>query len=486
MQDTSLNTKIDNFFLKADKYKTFLKSQKIDPSSYISTLKHYTTLGRRFIRISPKLKKLEKQLLKKELQKTDLQKTVLKNVFSLPLWQKIANLESYKKGFIYGIDFGSIFVIEALNPKKGERIIDVCCSPGAKLMYILDKTEAGEDFCFEVEEGIGGLELGNVEMEGKNIDGEIDGENIDELDHDDIDAELDCKNIDVELDCENIDGELDCINIDGELDNKNIDKKDQNYIDNNKIEDDYSKHNKKKKFNKKNEVKLIKDPFLFGNDISEARLNITKSLLKKYKKEEKIKLINKDARNLETKDFGFKFDKILVDVECTHDGSFKHILKYINPRNPKKKKNKEIPKNLSKREQKRRALQKKVSNRNTWKNSDFEKNILNPEKIKNLNSLQFEILKNSFFLLKKKGTIIYSTCSLSKNQNEDIIKKFVNFFLEKKIFIEIVDLILEWKEFFGELRKCGFREGGVKGSVRVDPSSFFCGGMFICKMVRLN
>ena len=65
----------------------------------------------------------------------------------------------------------------------------------------------------------------------------------------------------------------------------------------------------------------------------------------------------------------FHFDKILADVECTHDGSFKHILKYIEnqirnekPQNPKSNESdRKTDKKISKKEKKRREKQKKAT-----------------------------------------------------------------------------------------------------------------------------
>ena len=72
------------------------------------------------------------------------------------------------------------------------------------------------------------------------------------------------------------------------------------------------------------------ESIIFANDLSEPRLNIAKSILSKYGYTNSIKFLNKDATTFHPSDFaGQRFDKVICDVECTHDGSFKHILKYI-------------------------------------------------------------------------------------------------------------------------------------------------------------
>ena len=62
----------------------------------------------------------------------------LPNFFGIPDSIKISNLEPYTKGIMYGIDLSSASVVLALNPKKEEHILDLCCCPGAKLLFIGD------------------------------------------------------------------------------------------------------------------------------------------------------------------------------------------------------------------------------------------------------------------------------------------------------------------------------------------------------------
>lgn len=124
---------------------------------------------------------------------------------------------------------------------------------------------------------------------------------------------------------------------------------------------------------------------MIGNDISLPRLKITKNLINKYQDHARIFLLNEDARSLpkefflnrfeqsnekhifsynrsskSTKDENFspiQIDKVLVDVECSHDGSLKHMLKYFAPKRMKKKKKPQPLFSISNREKKRRAKQ---------------------------------------------------------------------------------------------------------------------------------
>jgi 16S rRNA C967 or C1407 C5-methylase (RsmB/RsmF family) len=61
---------------------------------------------------------------------------------------------------------------------------------------------------------------------------------------------------------------------------------------------------------------------LFGIDINENRLNIARSLVNKYGHSAMVTLILGDGTTYQGE---HDFDKILVDAECTHEGSIKHL-----------------------------------------------------------------------------------------------------------------------------------------------------------------
>ncbi|KAJ3127678.1 hypothetical protein HK100_009596 [Physocladia obscura] len=84
------------------------------------------------------------------------------------------------------------------------------------------------------------------------------------------------------------------------------------------------------------------------------------------------------------------YDKVLVDAECTHDGSISHLIK---------------------------------CNREGWQK--FEEYFSDPKKMDALEILQRNLLSNGFRLLKPGGVLVYSTCSFLRRQNEDIIEWFI-------------------------------------------------------------
>ena len=159
---------------------------------------------------------------------------------------------------------------------------------------------------------------------------------------------------------------------------------------------------------------------LTGVDIAAHRLATCRSILKKYKIprtrlfcadgtrfDEKVvcfsshKLSERSSATKayhETTDFRKRptiftdnlYDKVLVDAQCTHDGSIKHVRKQMLA---------------------------------GW--SDFDLDQFTTRQLDYLYDLQLKLLENGFKMLKPRGVIIYSTCSLSKKQNQDIVDRFL-------------------------------------------------------------
>ena len=63
----------------------------------------------------------------------------------------------------------------------------------------------------------------------------------------------------------------------------------------------------------------------------------------------------------------------------------------------------------------------------------------NSEEIKKLYEIQFEILRASAKYLKEEGILLYSTCTINRDENEAIVERFlkenIDFKLEKKILL---------------------------------------------------
>ena len=170
--------------------------------------------------------------------------------------------------------------------------------------------------------------------------------------------------------------------------------------------------------------------------------------------EHRLKLVNDTARRLginiiktELNDatkynekYNEKFDKILLDVPCLGIGVLK--------RKPDIK----------------------------WKRKK--------EDIEKINAIQYKILENCSKYLKKGGSIVYSTCSILKEENIDVIQRFLN--NNKKFKLEKINL----KEIEFNTKKSFFKhdehyendvnKGGYLQIYQNEKSD----GFFICKMLK--
>jgi len=135
---------------------------------------------------------------------------------------------------------------------------------------------------------------------------------------------------------------------------------------------------------------------------------------------------------------GIEFDKVLVDAPCSGTGTIRKSLKTIY----------------------------------MW----------NPDMIRRLSITQKQLIETGFNLLKENGTLVYSTCSLEPEENEEVvdflIKKYDSAKLEEiKLKIKKSSPILEFekKKYSDELKKC----------LRIWPQDNDTEGFFVAK-IRKN
>lgn len=95
------------------------------------------------------------------------------------------------------------------------------------------------------------------------------------------------------------------------------------------------------------------------------------------------------------------------------------------------------------------------------------------EDIEEITKIQKNILQNCSEYLKEGGELVYSTCSILKEENEDIIHKF----LEKNRNFEIVPITIDKENAFNHyLEKTGY--------IKVYPNHQ-ADGFFICKLKKI-
>lgn len=129
------------------------------------------------------------------------------------------------------------------------------------------------------------------------------------------------------------------------------------------------------------------------------------------------------------------FDYVLVDAECSTDGSFKHIKERM-----------------------------KEASSNKQKDADHkEENIrlTDPNKLADLVQLQRKLIASGFRLLKEGGTLVYSTCSLSEDQNEKVVKWLLDYH-QDAVLIPIHFPLIEKSKFVAQ--------GSLEGTVRFYPN----------------
>jgi 16S rRNA C967 or C1407 C5-methylase (RsmB/RsmF family) len=135
------------------------------------------------------------------------------------------------------------------------------------------------------------------------------------------------------------------------------------------------------------------------------------------------------------------FDRVLVDAECSTDGSLKHMQECL------------------------RKNDKNISLRN--------ERLTDEANLNELLELQRGLARSGYRLLKPGGVMIYSTCSISHAQNEDIVQ----WLLETEQDAFLVPLTFSSRPFI--------IEGKLAGTIRFIPSctdEFSGGGFFVAKI----
>lgn len=445
-----LEARVKDFIESNKQFRDYLLKQGIPAEDYLSLLVSYATEGRRCLRLRKEIK-MEQIISELHTQNkagtdsSDEDPEHTPSVYSEPEYHplfsdlclvdrelKINNMKSFKDGDIVGIEASSAIIIKCLGINKDSKVLDMCCSPGAKLMYISDLLK-----------GFGAV--------------------------------------------------------------------------------DYHKN-------------------VVGCDISYHRSQICKSLLSKHQHPQ-VTVHRGDSTRIDeilSIQPGDRFEpnKVLVDVECTHEGSLKHILKFIvNSENKSKHElaeqidqkitdqpNKVLvtgqnssqvvktqnsgamqPVKLSNKEKKRRAAQQlklQQERKDTdkyfsaqekhmdWGVEAFVDRVLDEKKLLVLSQLQTDLLLAAMRVCAVGGEIIYSTCSLMRSQNEDILTKA---FAANEPIKSVVFQLADSLEHLGtEARtrlltdpKYGVKPGMMTGTYYIQPNRYSTGGMFVSRILKL-
>lgn len=114
-----------------------------------------------------------------------------------------------------------------------------------------------------------------------------------------------------------------------------------------------------------------------------------------------------DNEDEDDEDETLRFDRVLVDAECTHDGSVSHLAKFrlanFGAKSPA-------------------AMASATSN-----NSSSGNETAIADQLRDLTALQLRLLLNGYRALSRRpgAALVYSTCSMSRLQNEGVVERFL-------------------------------------------------------------
>jgi 16S rRNA C967 or C1407 C5-methylase (RsmB/RsmF family) len=153
-----------------------------------------------------------------------------------------------------------------------------------------------------------------------------------------------------------------------------------------------------------------------------------------------------------------RYDKVIVDAECTHDGSVAHLEKYM-----------------------------KDSGFRTPNWDDFLTQ-LDDEKLVSLEVLQRGLIENGYRMVKNGGILVYSTCSFTVTQNEAILgwvlDQYQDATVEPVPGVEIMPIAPRPKK--ASLICEQFSSRGIEHSIRFTPAVSNTSGLFVARIRKGN
>ncbi|KAG0215101.1 hypothetical protein BGX28_000806 [Mortierella sp. GBA30] len=390
----------------------FLAKNEIDPAIYT-----VTDLPR-YVRLNPDPHTtISPQDLEKELGTKVEPIPGLEAFCRLSGQTKLRNTQAYKDGRIFGMDLSSGIAVYALDVQPGDHVLDICCAPGAKLCMIAglltnsghvrsDRSRAGNQLQMDITGTVTGVDIsphrlatcrsllkrhrlqqcarlfqadgttfgvmrpsaidtirarimaGSSANKGQGQSGKR------ALDEDDK-SEVDSSGCDIDMD---------------------QDAEGAEQVSRQKFHTFYATDEESSVKRQKAALEIFNG---FPGQEESVEFNGTETTTNPEKMVPFFapKILRNDPQSGSE---AYKYDKVIVDAECTHDGSIAHILKY-----------------------------------ESWGWDSFHKNFMSQDRLESLSDLQRGLLMNGFRLTKAGGILVYSTCSLSRDQNEDIVAWFL-------------------------------------------------------------
>ena len=221
------------------------------------------------------------------------------------------------------------------------------------------------------------------------------------------------------------------------------------------------------------------------------------------------------------------FDRVLVDAECSTDGAVRHLQhKYhqlqckseieikakdevydkgdVAPTMAVGTKHEDSTKRSNNECQAAEASSRRVDTASSREELTLNPKLTDASKLKELVALQKKLIESGFRLLKPGGVMVYSTCSLAKEQNEDVVSWLLND--RNPGLAQIVpvqfSVPMESPDCHTSIAKgsqnhattditSNIKEGFLSGTVRFHPSTscdsyLFGGGFFLAKIRKLS
>ncbi len=113
--------------------------------------------------------------------------------------------------------------------------------------------------------------------------------------------------------------------------------------------------------------------------------------------------------------------------------------------------------------------------------SDIKLNVT-PKSIEELETLQWKIVKASWDYVKKNGTLIYSTCTVNKDENQKMVERICREFPFETV--DISEKVAEIFKNFEGLDTSDMIKTAKKGYIQLLPGEFGTDGFFIAKLRR--
>ncbi|KAK4791236.1 hypothetical protein SAY86_031649 [Trapa natans] len=377
----------------------FLRENNIDSSIYGAT-----DSVPRYIRVKPGNEACLQEL-EAEIKSKPLKLEWLTGFYSLPNNVQIANTRLYKHGLIYGIDAASGAAVSALNVLAGDHVLDLCSAPGAKLCMILEILgDSGS---------VTGVDVSQHRLAA-------------------------CRTM---LQKYSLGDRCRLFVADGTTFSL-VPTKRINYIDkaccstSQENVDVFHEWTSRRPW--KERKKTARQRQIGFSKISSVLQ--PPELIFYGKKSGVVGLsIDEVFQSIPGTDVsGCGYDKVLVDAECTHDGSVRHIQKFEQ-----------------------------------WGWETLQQRVLNAERTDSLTVLQLKLLTNGFQLLKVGGSLVYSTCSLTIAQNEDVVEQFLQ---------ENASAVLQEVE---GAKSWPCRSGRIPKTLRFDPWTSQTSGLFVAKCSKI-